>query len=127
MYLIFVINVWHMIKESVKEWVKTFKKFLVGPDYFKRFVKNSDGTRVRFKTSYQVNQYMNQMRHVDQWMRDLKLYIKGVEPELIADRKLIFGIETRIFLTNTEPTRQFCVMVCTCINICNGIFWLPYF
>ena len=84
---------------------------VVGPDYFKRFVKNADGTRVRFKTSKEVNEYMNKMIDVDKWMRDVKFYVKEVDAELIADKKLVFGIETKIFWTYTEEARQFSVVV----------------
>ena len=55
---------------------------------------------------------MNKMRDVDQWMADVKLYVKAVDLELISDRKHIFAIETKIFLTYTEPERQMAVMVC---------------
>ena len=89
----------------------TVEHFLLGPDYFKRFVKNADGTRVKFRTSYEVNNYMNAMRDVDKWMRDVKCYIQAIDADLICDRKLIFGIETKIFLTYTEPSRQMAVMV----------------
>ena len=84
---------------------------ILGPDYFKRFVKNDDGTRVKFKTSKEVNEFMNQMIDVDKWIGEVKSYIKAVDSDFIADRRLVFGIETKVFLTYTEEVRQFAVMV----------------
>ena len=54
---------------------------------------------------------MNAMRDVNKWMRDVKCYIQAIDADLICDQKLIFGIETKIFLTYTEPSRQMAVMV----------------
>ena len=54
---------------------------------------------------------MNRMIDVDTWMRDVKLYVKQVDLEMISDKKLVFGIKTKIFWTYTEEGRQFSVVV----------------
>ena len=66
---------------------------------------------MKFKTSKEVNDYMNRMIDVDKWITDVKSYVQGVDPELIVDKKLIFGIETKIFWTYTSDARLFSVMV----------------
>ena len=64
-----------------------------------------------------MNVYMNRMIGVDKWMGEIKMYVHAVNPEMISDRKLVFGIETKIFLTYTEPARQLTVMVGIILNL----------
>ena len=85
--------------------------YFLGNEYFKRFSKNSDGSKVLFWTSKRVNEYMEEMQDVSKWMAKLKYYVKAIEEDLIADKKLVFVIESQIFLTYTEPAREISVMV----------------
>ena len=52
------------------------------------------------------------MCNVEKWVRDVKNYVRNVDEDMINDRRLIFGIDTKIFFTYTEPPRQITVLVC---------------
>ena len=90
-----------------------------GPDYLKRVCKKQQGEdAVKILTASKVNAYMLEVREVNSWMIGVRDYLLQVNGELIQERKLVFFIDTQVFLTNTDPKRAVSVMV----SITQGIY-----
>ena len=51
--------------------------------------------------------------YIDQWILNVKKYIMDKDETLIADKKLVFIIESQRFRTVTNPSRSVTVMVST--------------
>ena len=88
------------------------KHFDSGPDYLKRVCSEQDGNdAIKIMTVSEVKAYMLEDKEVNTWMAGVKEYLTEINGQIINDRKLVFFIESQMFLTNTDPKRTTSVMV----------------
>ena len=88
-----------------------YSTFFSGPDYFKRFCLNPDGSTIDFMTSAEVNKFLTSDIDVDKFIAELKNYVLDVNDKLFCDKKMVFIIESQTFRTNTEEPRKVSVLV----------------
>ena len=83
-----------------------------GPDYLKRLCKDRDGDEsVKILSASEVNAYLVEDKEVSTWITGVKQYLMEGNGQLISQKKLVFFIESQVFLTNTIPKRPVSVMV----------------
>ena len=86
--------------------------FYVGPDYLKRLCHDKMGSDpVKILTLSEVNAHLLEEKEVNTWMAGVKQYMLDINGQLIIDKKLVFFIDSQVFLTNTNPKRPISVMV----------------
>ena len=74
---------------------------------------------VHLLSASEVTAYLFEEKEINSWIGVVKQYLLDVNGELIRDKKLIFFIDTQVFLTNTNPKRAVSVMV----GIVHYVFW----
>lgn len=83
-----------------------------GPDYLKRLCTDQNGVEtVKILSVAEVSSYILEDKEVNTWIAGVKDYLLDVNGDLICDEKLVFFIESQVFLTNTNPKRGVSVMV----------------
>ena len=76
-----------------------------------KFQQNEDGTVVQFMHPNMVEDFMSRNVDVNTWIQEVKSYVFEANGNLIADRKLIYTMESQTFKTNTDPARRVTVIV----------------
>ena len=76
-----------------------------------KFQHDSNETRTLLLTWENVKCFLNREIVIEQWISSAKNYLTQVQADLIEDRRMVFIIESQIFLTYTQPTRQLCFVV----------------
>ena len=87
---------------------------LVGRHYLEKYCHDKNDLRIRTQLMKpeHVQNFENAEVTIPKWIGRVKNYVMQVVPELVADKRMVFMMETQIFFTYTTPSRQLCVVVC---------------
>ena len=83
----------------------------VGRGYLEKFKLDVRGGETFLMSAEHVKASQEQEMLIPEWIGAVKKYVMQVQPDLIEDREMVIMIESQIFFTYTEPSRQICVVV----------------